>query len=148
VLSYVNRVSDVLNAIVTGELLFQRVPFLRTLARDAPYWIRMFWTAQVKAGAKPAPGLRTATKLRYNDPASYGHELGAFYREVTGAAPVGSEEYLEFRCDGLRLAISSQRAMNLFGAAATTPAENRSLLLEFQVEDVDRERARLEHQAE
>src|SRR5689334_19179751 len=71
--------------------------------------------------------------------------LAAFYRELTGAFPLGSEEYLEFRVAGLRLAISSQNAMNLFGAGATRPASNHSLLLEFQVDDVDHERARLEH---
>jgi catechol 2,3-dioxygenase-like lactoylglutathione lyase family enzyme len=70
--------------------------------------------------------------------------LAEFYRAVTGQAPVGSEEYVEFRGDSLRLAISSQAAMNLFGAGATCPASNRSVVLEFQVDDVDRERARLE----
>jgi catechol 2,3-dioxygenase-like lactoylglutathione lyase family enzyme len=70
--------------------------------------------------------------------------LAEFYRAVTGQAPVGSEEYVEFRGEGLRLTISSQAAMNLFGAGATRPATNRSVVLEFRVDDVDRERSRLE----
>lgn len=68
--------------------------------------------------------------------------LARFYRELTGISPVGSEEYVEFRGDGLTLAIGSQRSAALFGGAAE-PRVNRSVVLEFRVDDVDRERARL-----
>jgi catechol 2,3-dioxygenase-like lactoylglutathione lyase family enzyme len=71
--------------------------------------------------------------------------LVRFYREITGITPVvGSDDYVEFPTRGLTLAISSQRTMDLYGAGATTPASNRSAVLDFQVEDVDRERARLQ----
>ena|SRR5215472_1088916 len=70
--------------------------------------------------------------------------LVKFYREITGISPaVLNEIYAEFETSGTTLAISSQRAMDLHGAGATTPATNRSTILDFEVEDVDRERARL-----
>jgi catechol 2,3-dioxygenase-like lactoylglutathione lyase family enzyme len=70
--------------------------------------------------------------------------LGQFYREITGITPVGSEEYLEIRsASGITLALCSQRAMALFGASAAVAAANRSVILDFCVADVDRERARL-----
>jgi hypothetical protein len=85
ILSAMNRATDVLNAIVTGEMLFQRLPFLRSLERDAPYWIRMWWVTQIAANARPTKGLRTAEKLRYEDPTSYGRNLDQFYRYGSGA---------------------------------------------------------------
>jgi hypothetical protein len=103
ILSAINRATDVLNSIVTGELLFQRLPFLRSLERDAPYWIRMWWTTQVVANAHPAPGLRTAEKLRYKDPSSYGRELGQFYRTGDG----------ELASDAADLVLEWQRAAGL-----------------------------------
>jgi catechol 2,3-dioxygenase-like lactoylglutathione lyase family enzyme len=70
--------------------------------------------------------------------------LARFYREVTAIAPdIKSDDYVEFRTQGGALAISSQRTMDLYGAGATRPAENRSAIIEFQVDDVDAERVRL-----
>ena len=70
--------------------------------------------------------------------------LTKFYREVTGIAPkILSEAYVEFQAAGASLAISSQNTMDIYGARATSPASNRSVVLDFQVEDVDREYARL-----
>lgn len=70
--------------------------------------------------------------------------LTKFYHQVTGIAPkVLSEAYVEFPAEGTTLAISSQQTMDLHVARATDPASNRSMILDFQVEDVDRERARL-----
>ncbi len=70
--------------------------------------------------------------------------LTRFYRQLTGIAPtVLSEAYIEFRAAGASLAISSQDTMDLYGARATSPASNRSLVLDFEVEDVDRERSRV-----
>ena len=71
--------------------------------------------------------------------------LTQFYRAVTGIAPViRNPDYVEFRTAAGALAISSQRSMELYGAGAAVPASNRSAIIEFQVEDVDRERGRLE----
>ena len=41
-------------------------------------------------------------------------------------------------------AISSKRSVDLFNAGAAEPAANRSVVLDFQVEDVDKERSRLQ----
>ena len=70
--------------------------------------------------------------------------LGRFYRGITGITPVGSEEYLEFRGDGgITLALCSERAMALFGAGAAVSRSNRTIILDFRVADVDRERERI-----
>lgn len=69
--------------------------------------------------------------------------LARFYEELLGIAPIGSEDYMELRGRGSTLAISSKRSVDLFNAGAAEPAANRSVILDFQVEDVDRERSRL-----
>lgn len=69
--------------------------------------------------------------------------LAQFYREITRITPVGTADYLEFRTSAGILALSSQRAMDLYGAGAAVPASNRSAIVEFEVDDVDRERRRL-----
>ena len=69
--------------------------------------------------------------------------LARFYEEITRIAPIGSEDYVEFRTPGTTLAISSKRSIDLFSAGAAQPAANRSVVLDFEVEDVDKERYRL-----
>ena len=70
--------------------------------------------------------------------------LTKFYRELTGITPtVFGDAYVEFHENGSALAISSQATMDTFGARATTPQSNRSMVLDFQVEDVDRELSRV-----
>jgi catechol 2,3-dioxygenase-like lactoylglutathione lyase family enzyme len=70
--------------------------------------------------------------------------LVRFYSAITGITPaIRNADYVEFPTLGLTLAISSQRVMDLYGAGATTPASNRSAILDFQVDDVDAEHARL-----
>ncbi len=48
VLGYLNRITDIPNSIVTVNGLFQRLPLLRSLDRDAGYWIRMWWAKQIR----------------------------------------------------------------------------------------------------
>jgi predicted enzyme related to lactoylglutathione lyase len=69
--------------------------------------------------------------------------LSRFYESVLGVSAAGSDEYVELRTAGATLAISSQRAMDLYGARAAVPAENRSVILDFEVSDVDATRRRL-----
>jgi catechol 2,3-dioxygenase-like lactoylglutathione lyase family enzyme len=69
--------------------------------------------------------------------------LARFYQQITGITPAGNEDYQEIRTSGGTLAIGSQRSMELYGAGAAVPASNRSAIVEFEVEDVDRERARI-----
>ena len=70
--------------------------------------------------------------------------LTRFYRDVTGITPRGDDRYVEFHAPALTLAISSQTMIDRYGAGATTPAANRSIILDFEVEDVDQERTRLQ----
>jgi catechol 2,3-dioxygenase-like lactoylglutathione lyase family enzyme len=70
--------------------------------------------------------------------------LTRFYEAVTGLRPQGDDRYVEFHASGPTLAISSQRMIELYGANAAEPSANRSVILDFEVEDVDRERARLD----
>jgi len=69
--------------------------------------------------------------------------LAHFYQEVTGLVPIGSEDYVEFRGGGTSLAISSKRSIDLFNGAAAEPAANQSVILDFEVDDVDAQRSRL-----
>ena len=69
--------------------------------------------------------------------------LARFYEAVLGEQPTGSEEYVVFRTHGLALAMCSQRAFDIHARGATTPADNRSIVLDFEVADVDAERRRL-----
>ncbi|SEE06788.1 Uncharacterized conserved protein PhnB, glyoxalase superfamily [Rhizobiales bacterium GAS188] len=70
--------------------------------------------------------------------------LTRFYQEVTGMTPVGDERYVEFHGAELALAISSRQVIDLHSAGAATPQANRSMILDFEVEDVDAERLRLQ----
>ena len=69
--------------------------------------------------------------------------LVRFYRQLTGTTPVGDDVYAEFHGAGLALAISSERTIERHGAGAATARSNRSVILDFEVADVDAERARL-----
>ena len=70
--------------------------------------------------------------------------LARFYQDITGLKPEGSDDYLEFRTSSGAFAISSQQKMDEHGAGATVPATNRCMVLDFEVDDVDKERQRLE----
>jgi uncharacterized glyoxalase superfamily protein PhnB len=70
--------------------------------------------------------------------------LARFYEAVTGVTPVGSDEYIELRSAGATLSISSLSAVKLCGGGAAVPSMNRSVILDFEVDDVDTERIRLE----
>jgi catechol 2,3-dioxygenase-like lactoylglutathione lyase family enzyme len=71
--------------------------------------------------------------------------LARFYQELTGIAPEGSDEYVEFSFDGGGgLAISSKRSADLFAGRAASTGSNRSVIFDFEVPDVDLERERLE----
>jgi uncharacterized glyoxalase superfamily protein PhnB len=71
-------------------------------------------------------------------------ELAEFYRQVLRVEPMGSEDYAQLNINGSGLALSSQRSIDLFNAGAANTNANRSLVLDFQVEDVDAERERLQ----
>src|SRR3954464_7245368 len=70
--------------------------------------------------------------------------LARFYRQVLGVEPIGSDCYVELATTSGTLAISSKCSVDIFNAAAAEPAANRSVILDFEVEDVDQERDRLQ----
>src|SRR5215471_7922300 len=70
--------------------------------------------------------------------------LVRFYEQVTGISATRLDaEYAELRTRGGIVAISSQRKIDLRSPGAAAPASNRSLVVDFEVENVDRERQRI-----
>ncbi|WP_031465586.1 VOC family protein [Sciscionella sediminilitoris] len=70
--------------------------------------------------------------------------LVQFYEQVTGIqARRPAEQFAEFVGQSCTLAIGSAETMTLFSAGAAVPESNRTAILEFLVEDVDREFERL-----
>ncbi|QXQ06185.1 VOC family protein [Sphingosinicellaceae bacterium] len=70
--------------------------------------------------------------------------LARFYEDVIGVIPVGNEDFVEIRTSGSVLAICSERSVLKDNAAAARSASNRSVILEFEVDDVDAEYSRLQ----
>ncbi|WP_374759186.1 VOC family protein [Dyadobacter chenhuakuii] len=71
--------------------------------------------------------------------------LVAFYQTVAEMAlKQYREDFAELRTETVALAIRSVRTLQLFGGDhAATPGSNRSVIIEFQVEDVDSHYQRL-----
>ena len=66
------------------------------------------------------------------------NRLVGFYEKVTGAQAVwGNEDFAELRTAHGTLAIGSTRTVALFAAGSARPADNRSVIIEFRVDDVD-----------
>lgn len=70
--------------------------------------------------------------------------LAAFYAELLGVESQGSGDYVELRPAGAILAIASRRAAEQMHGGAWPAGANRSAILEFEVVDVDAERARID----
>ena len=64
--------------------------------------------------------------------------LVAFYEQATQTEPVwATEEFAELRTTRGTLAIGSTRTVALLAPDAVSPAANRSVIIEFLVDDVD-----------
>ncbi|ETK34344.1 VOC family protein [Microbispora sp. ATCC PTA-5024] len=64
--------------------------------------------------------------------------LAGFYERATGLrATWSSEDFAELRTASATLAIGSTRTVALFAPGAARPADNRSVIIEFLVDDVD-----------
>ena len=64
--------------------------------------------------------------------------LVSFYERITGvAADRPAPEFAELRTPHGTLAIGSTSTVGLFGPGSARPAENRTAIIEFLVEDVD-----------
>ncbi|MEV7031389.1 VOC family protein [Streptomyces sp. NPDC093272] len=62
-----------------------------------------------------------------------------FYERATGArAEWATEDFAELRTAGATLAIGGTRTVPLFAPGSARPADNRSVIVEFLVDDVDR----------
>ena len=72
--------------------------------------------------------------------------LVQFYEGLGLKAVWYTDDFAELSSATCTLAIGSKRTMDLFGAGAATPAANRSVILEFRVDDVDDTFGRLEGQ--
>jgi hypothetical protein len=73
--------------------------------------------------------------------------LTEFYEKVTAVPPFTTPHfpgYAEIRFPTCTLALASEESASKFTAGAVVGAANRSAILEFEVSDVDAERARLE----
>jgi predicted enzyme related to lactoylglutathione lyase len=71
--------------------------------------------------------------------------LTAFYEEVTGlTARRLTPDFAEVVTPGATLAIGSTATVALFRAGAAEPAANRTAIIEFRVDDVDADYARLQ----
>ncbi|ORB74334.1 VOC family protein [Mycobacterium scrofulaceum] len=72
------------------------------------------------------------------------NRLVAFYETVTGVTAVwGNELFAEIPTPVGTLAIGSDKTVPLFSAGSAEPAANRSVIVEFLVDDVDAEYERL-----
>jgi predicted enzyme related to lactoylglutathione lyase len=70
--------------------------------------------------------------------------LVAFYETVTGVtAQRPAPPFAEFVLPTATLAIGHTQTVALFGAGAARAADNHSVIVEFRVDDVDAEHARL-----
>jgi len=64
--------------------------------------------------------------------------LAGFYQRATGVpANWSGEDFAELRTPRATLAIASTRTVPLFAPGAARPADNRSVIIEFLVADVD-----------
>ncbi len=64
--------------------------------------------------------------------------LVAFYERITGVTATWSTpDFAELPTPSGTLAIASTRTISLFGADAAQPASNRTVIIEYLVDDVD-----------
>ncbi len=69
----------------------------------------------------------------------------AFYEQVTGVTAVRfTPVFAELNLPSCTLAIGHTQTTQLFGEDSARPADNHTVIIEFRVEDVDREFERLE----
>jgi len=69
--------------------------------------------------------------------------LSAFYEELLGVTAKGNSDYVELHPGGAILAIVSRGSAVFMHGGEWVAAANRSAILEFAVEDVDHEQARI-----
>lgn len=70
--------------------------------------------------------------------------LASFYEKLLGTMPKGNGDYVELHPGGAILAITSRKAASYLHGGAWSASANGSAILEFEVDDVDAERARID----
>lgn len=70
--------------------------------------------------------------------------LATFYEKLLGITPKGSADYVELHPEGAILAIVSRKAVNYMHGGEWPAGGNSTAILEFEVDDVDAERARID----
>ncbi len=70
--------------------------------------------------------------------------LAAFYEKLLGTPPKGNDDYVELHPGGVILAIVSRKAAEFMHGGEWVASANRSAILEFEVDDVDIERERID----
>lgn len=72
--------------------------------------------------------------------------LVQFYEQITGLSLIRSTaDFAELKTPSCTLAIASTRTMAMFGAGAAHPADNHTAIIEFRVDDVDKEYEKLKN---
>lgn len=71
--------------------------------------------------------------------------LAAFYEQITGLSAIRyTPDFAELKTQNTTLAIGSTKTLQFFGGESIAqPAENRTAIIEFLVDDVDKEFDRL-----
>jgi predicted enzyme related to lactoylglutathione lyase len=69
--------------------------------------------------------------------------LGSFYEKLLGTSPKGNDDYVELHPQGAILAIVGKKAAEYVHGGQWAAGVNHSAILEFEVDDVDRERERI-----
>ncbi len=70
--------------------------------------------------------------------------LARFYEQITGiSVTMYSEDFGELKTPACTLAIGSTRTLQLFGGDVARPADNHTAIIEFRVDDLDKEYHRL-----
>lgn len=84
VLSQINGLIDWVNKIATFDGLLQRLALVRSLERDAAYWISTFWKHTVGDVPARSADAAAAAGEPLNPPDYYGQQLAAFYESGGG----------------------------------------------------------------
>ena len=70
-------------------------------------------------------------------------QLVRFYEDIGLQARWFTDEFAELSSPSCTLAIGSTRTMDMFYGGAATPGSNRSVIIEFRVDDVDEQFGKL-----
>lgn len=80
VLTPLNKVIGIVNGVITGDLLFQRFPFLMTLKRDAGHVWGFWLRSALGKPLKPGTDYDRTRDYPSDAPGANGKELALFYR--------------------------------------------------------------------